>query len=144
MRRRMERRARINGITIYDDFAHHPSAIATTLAGLRAHAGKQRIVAVLEPRSNTMRMGAHRQELGPSLSVADEVILFRTPDLEWDLLETTRALGQCAKVYDDIVELVGYLAQTARSGDHIVVMSNGSFGNIHTRLEQAIGNRRNE
>ncbi len=142
VRRRMEIRARVDGITIYDDFAHHPTAIAATLAGLRARAGRERIVALLEPRSNTMRMGVHRKDLAPSLRAADEVILFRAPGLEWDPQETVQELGPCAKVYDDIVELVEYLAQTAHSGDHIVVMSNGSFGEIHGRLEQAIGRRR--
>ncbi len=144
VRRRMERRTCIAGITIYDDFAHHPTAIATTLAGLRARVGEQRILVLLEPRSNTMRMGVHRQELAPALSQADMVMLLRTPDLEWDPAETIRTLGPCAKVHDDIVELVEHVTRIARSGDHIVVMSNGSFGDIHTRLEHAIGNRSDE
>ncbi len=138
VKRRMEKRACINGITIYDDFAHHPTAIATTLAGLRARAGKQRIIAVLEPRSNTMRMGVHKETLAPALALADHILLFQPADLEWDLTEITQALGPYAKVYTNIIELVESIARTARAGDQVLVMSNGAFGDIHTRLQQAL------
>ncbi len=139
VKRRMERRACINGITIYDDFAHHPTAIATTLAGLRAHAGNQRIIALLEPRSNTMRMGVHKNELAPALAPADHVMLFQPEGLEWELSEITRTLGACAKVYTNIAELVNSVANLARPSDQIVVMSNGAFSDIHTRLQHALG-----
>ncbi len=141
VRRRMEKRTCVNGITIYDDFAHHPTAIATTLAGLRAHTDKQRILAVLEPRSNTMRMGIHRETLAPALASADHVFLFQPAELEWDLTEVARILGPCARVYTDITELVASIARTAQTGDQVLVMSNGAFDNIHARLEQALRGR---
>ena len=139
VKRRMEKRACIDGITIYDDFAHHPTAIATTLAGLRAHAAGQRIIALLEPRSNTMRMGIHKDELAPALTQADQVLLFQPAGLEWKLDEITQTLGGCAKVYTNIDKLVASVVELARPGDQIVVMSNGAFGDIHTRLQHALG-----
>ena len=83
----------VNGIAIYDDFAHHPTAIATTLAGLRHQVGAARIIALLEPRSNTMRMGVHREQLAPSLAEADAVFLYHPPDLQWDLRAVAAAVG---------------------------------------------------
>ena len=138
VKRRMERRACIDGITIYDDFAHHPTAIATTLEGLRARVGNQRIIALLELRSNTMRLGTHKDKLAPALALADQVLLLQPPDLEWDLREVGNALGSCAKVYTNIIDLVAAVAGLARTGDHVLVMSNGAFGNIHMHLENAL------
>ncbi len=139
IKRRMEKRACINSITIYDDFAHHPTAIATTLAGLRAHAGEQRIIALLEPRSNTMRMGVHKDELAPALTLADHIFLFQPAGLEWELNEITQKLGACAKVYTNIDTLVTSVVELARPGDRIVVMSNGAFDDVHGKLQHALG-----
>jgi UDP-N-acetylmuramate: L-alanyl-gamma-D-glutamyl-meso-diaminopimelate ligase len=138
VKRRMEQCARINDITIYDDFAHHPTAIATTLAGLRHRVGKARIIALLEPRSNTMRMGVHREQLAPSLAEADAVFLYNPPDLHWDVNEVAQAVGAKARAIGDIVDLVQAVAALARPGDHVLIMSNGAFGGIHDKLTEAL------
>jgi len=138
VKRRMEQLARVNDITIYDDFAHHPTAIATTVAGLRRRVGRARILALLEPRSNTMRLGVHRDELGPSLADADLVFLYQPPDLRWDLAAVARNLGNKARVSTDISELVRTVAALARPGDHVLIMSNGAFGGIHEKLTEAL------
>jgi UDP-N-acetylmuramate: L-alanyl-gamma-D-glutamyl-meso-diaminopimelate ligase len=132
VKRRMEVRGEVNGITVYDDFAHHPTAIATTLAGLRKQVGEARIIALLEPRSNTMRMGVHKQQLAASVSEADAVYFFQPPDLNWDLKAVADQAG--AQVFDDIDALVAAVCGQAQSGDHILVMSNGAFGGIHQKL----------
>ncbi len=135
VKRRLEVIARIDGITLYDDFAHHPTAIATTLAGLRRQGGG-RIVAVLEPRSNTMRMGVHRERLAEALIDADRVFLYRPADLSWDL---EAVAARCAgEVLDDIPALVARLADVLRPGDRVVIMSNGGFGGLHARLPAAL------
>jgi UDP-N-acetylmuramate: L-alanyl-gamma-D-glutamyl-meso-diaminopimelate ligase len=134
VKRRMELRGLINGIHVYDDFAHHPTAIRTTLEGLRAMAGSQRIFVVLEPRSNTMRMGIHRDSLAGALTVADQVLLFQPPDLAWDLHEVSRALGDSARCFESVDTIVDTLATELKSGDHVVIMSNGAFGGIHEKL----------
>ncbi|MBI5612277.1 MAG: UDP-N-acetylmuramate:L-alanyl-gamma-D-glutamyl-meso-diaminopimelate ligase [Gammaproteobacteria bacterium] len=124
-----------DGIKIYDDFAHHPSAIQATLAALRARVGGARIVAVLEPRSNTMRLGVHRATLAPALAAADRVVLFRPPDLGWDLGEVVTALGpDKARSFDSIDALVDGLAAELRANDQVLIMSNGGFGGLHGRL----------
>ncbi len=124
-----------DGIRIYDDFAHHPSAIQATLAALRARVGSQRIVAVLEPRSNTMRLGVHRDTLAPALAAADRVVLFRPPDLGWDLGRVAAALGpDKARAFDSIDAMVDALAAELRAGDQVLIMSNGGFGGLHARL----------
>ncbi len=133
VKRRMEVRGSVNGITVYDDFAHHPTAIATTLAGLRRRVGTARIIAVLEPRSNTMRMGVHRDTLMPALQEADAVYLFKPPELAWDLAASARE-SAATRVLGEIEAIVNEVAAIARQGDHIVVMSNGGFGGIHARL----------
>ncbi|HLD13596.1 MAG TPA: UDP-N-acetylmuramate:L-alanyl-gamma-D-glutamyl-meso-diaminopimelate ligase [Burkholderiales bacterium] len=134
VKRRLEVRGTVNGVTVYDDFAHHPTAIAATLAALRARVGKARILAVLEPRSNTMKLGVHRDTLGPSLTAADRVYLYRPPDLGWDLSCVTQQLNARAQTHDTVEGLVRALAAEARAGDHVLVMSNGGFENIHPRL----------
>jgi len=134
IRRRMELSGEVNEIRIYDDFAHHPTAIELTLKGLRKQVGNERILAVLEPRSNTMRMGAHRDQLAPSLRVADQVFLFQPPDAQWALEEITDNMGVHAHCYTDMDELILAIRDQARSRDHILIMSNGGFGNIHQRL----------
>ena len=124
-----------SGVTVYDDFAHHPSAIRTTLEALRARVGQKRIVAVLEPRSNTMRLGVHRDTLAPALQAADRVWLFRPPDLGWDLGQVVTALGPGkGRTVDSVDALVDGLTAELKAGDQVLIMSNGGFGGLHTRL----------
>jgi UDP-N-acetylmuramate: L-alanyl-gamma-D-glutamyl-meso-diaminopimelate ligase len=137
VKRRLEVRAEINGITLYDDFAHHPTAIATTLEGLRARVGAARIIAVLEPRSNTMRMGVHADLLADSLRAADRAIIYQAPDLGWDAESATRN-GANIGVCRSLESIVDMLLKDCRSGDHIVFMSNGGFGGIHQTTEDAL------
>jgi UDP-N-acetylmuramate: L-alanyl-gamma-D-glutamyl-meso-diaminopimelate ligase len=134
VKRRLELRAVINGISVYDDFAHHPTAIRSTLEALRAHVGKQRIIAVLEPRSNTMRMGAHSETLAGSLLPADQVVIFQPEEVKWDLASICQALGPKARLLDSIDEIVNALLGELQNGDHVVFMSNGGFGGIHAKL----------
>ncbi len=138
VKRRMEVRAVVRGITLYDDFAHHPTAIATTLEGLRRRVGEARIIAVLEPRSNTMRMGVHRHTLAPALSLADSVIFYQPKNLSWDLSTVTATLGSRAQVFDSTHAIANYLANSARAGDHVVIMSNGGFDGLHEKLMGAL------
>jgi UDP-N-acetylmuramate: L-alanyl-gamma-D-glutamyl-meso-diaminopimelate ligase len=141
VRRRMELRGTAAGVHVYDDFAHHPTAIATTLDGLRRRVGKQRIVAVLEPRSNTMRMGVHADTLGAALAGADEIWLHAPRDLGWDAAATVASLGARAHVTSDFDVLLRELAAGAKSGDHVLIMSNGGFGGLHGKLLQALAAR---
>jgi UDP-N-acetylmuramate: L-alanyl-gamma-D-glutamyl-meso-diaminopimelate ligase len=136
--RRMQVRGEVNGIRVYDDFAHHPTAIATTIDGLRRRVGRSRIVAVLEPRSNTMKMGVHRNTLAPSLSGADEVWLFTPPDLGWDASPIIAALGSRGHSSHDVDSLAGELVKATRPGDHVLIMSNGGFGGLHGKLLAAL------
>ena len=133
VKRRMEVRGIVKGITVYDDFAHHPTAIATTVAGLRAKVGDAKIIAVLEPRSNTMKLGVMKEALPASLVEADQVFCYGA-NLGWDAREALAPIKGKAEVYDDLAQLVEALAQEAKSGDHILVMSNGGFGGIHSKL----------
>ncbi len=137
VKRRMEVRGTINGITVYDDFAHHPTAIATTVEGLRRKVGSARILAVLEPRSNTMKLGVMKNALPGSLKNADVVFCYGA-NLGWDARESLAPLGDKAIVKDDLNELVAAIAAVAQSGDHVLVMSNGSFGGIHEKLLQRL------
>ncbi len=137
VKRRLELKADINGVRVYDDFAHHPTAIASTLDGLRGRVGEQRIIALLEPRSNTMRMGVHKDALAHSLTGADQVILYQPADLSWDLGDTVKSLKD-AKIYNSIDHIVETVRQAAKNGDHILIMSNGAFGGIHTKLVDAL------
>ena len=137
VKRRMEVRGTINGITVYDDFAHHPTAIATTVEGLRRKVGSARILAVLEPRSNTMKLGVMKNALPGSLKNADMVFCYGA-NLGWDARESLAPLGDKAIVKDDLNELVAAIAAVAQSGDHVLVMSNGSFGGIQEKLLQRL------
>ncbi len=137
VKRRMEVRGSVNGITVYDDFAHHPTAIATTVGGLRRKAGGARILAVLEPRSNTMKLGVMKEALPESLKEADRVFCYGA-NLGWDASEALSPLGDKALVHDDLAHLVNAIAAAARPGDHILVMSNGGFGGIHEKLLAAL------
>jgi UDP-N-acetylmuramate: L-alanyl-gamma-D-glutamyl-meso-diaminopimelate ligase len=142
VRRRMELTGTAAGISIYDDFAHHPTAIATTIEGLRRRIGKARLVAVLEARSNTMRMGVHKDTLAPSLGGADAVYLFAPPDLGWDAGAVARAIGSTAATEPTIDGLLARLLAQLRAGDHVLIMSNGGFGGLHKRLLEALQARR--
>jgi UDP-N-acetylmuramate: L-alanyl-gamma-D-glutamyl-meso-diaminopimelate ligase len=137
--RRMQLAGEVRGVRVYDDFAHHPTAIATTVDGLRRRVGKARIVAVLEPRSHTMRMGVHRDTLAPALAGADEVWLYAPADLGWDVGAVAQALGQRARVRRDIDALATDLSRATRAGDHVLIMSNGGFGGLHGKLLAALG-----
>ena len=134
VKRRMELRGEAGGVRVYDDFAHHPTAIATTLDGLRRRVGQARILAVLEPRSNTMKMGVHRETLGPSLAGADEAWVYAPPDLGWDAGVVVVPLGAHGHVARDIDSLLAALTAQARPGDHILIMSNGGFDGLHDKL----------
>ena len=138
VKRRMELRGEIRGIAVYDDFAHHPTAITRTLDGLRRKVGDKRIVAVLEPRSATMKMGVHRETLGPSLAAADAVWMFAPPDLGWDAGAVVTSLGAKARVATSLDELLQGLIGSARQGDQILIMSNGGFGGLHGKLLEAL------
>jgi UDP-N-acetylmuramate: L-alanyl-gamma-D-glutamyl-meso-diaminopimelate ligase len=133
VKRRMELRGIIKGIEVYDDFAHHPTAIATTIAGLRSKIGKERILAVLEPRSNTMKLGAIKDALPGSLREADLTFCYAN-NLGWDAKATLIPLGEKASIHDNLDLMVECIAQQARQGDHILVMSNGGFGGVHEKL----------
>ncbi|MFQ5642473.1 MAG: UDP-N-acetylmuramate:L-alanyl-gamma-D-glutamyl-meso-diaminopimelate ligase [Thiogranum sp.] len=140
VRRRLEVRGEVNGVIVYDDFAHHPTAIATTLAGLRKNVDRGRLLVILEPRSNTMRLGVHRNRLAASLADADAVWLYQPDDLSWDLREATTGLTSPLVIADTIDALVGSVMEQVQSGDRLVVMSNGGFGGIHEKLlEQLAG-----
>ncbi len=137
VKRRMEVKGVAGGVTVYDDFAHHPTAIATTLAGLRAKVGAARILAVLEPRSNTMKLGTMKAELPGSLADADQVFCYGA-NLGWDAAEALAPLGAQAQTFDQLDALVAAVRQAARTGDHVLVMSNGGFGGVHGKLLAAL------
>ncbi|VAW78666.1 UDP-N-acetylmuramate:L-alanyl-gamma-D-glutamyl-meso-diaminopimelate ligase [hydrothermal vent metagenome] len=138
VKRRLEVRGEVAGVTVYDDFAHHPTAITTTLQGLREHA-EGRLLVVFEPRSNTMRMGIHRDSLAQSLSDADAVWLFEPEDLGWDIAEVSVHIKAPVEVAGKVDALVESVVAAAQAGDRLVVMSNGSFGGIHEKLLAALG-----
>ena len=137
VKRRMEVRGTVNGITVYDDFAHHPTAIATTVEGLRGRVDDARILAVLEPRSNTMKRGVMKDRLAESLAAADQVFCY-SAGLDWDARTAFAPLGERVAIHDDLGRLVAAIAQSARAGDHILIMSNGGFGGIHDKLLAAL------
>jgi UDP-N-acetylmuramate: L-alanyl-gamma-D-glutamyl-meso-diaminopimelate ligase len=133
VRRRMQVRGEARGVTVYDDFAHHPTAIRTTLEGLRQRVGKARILAVLDPRSNTMKRGVMKDALPPSFAQADRVYIY-TAGIGWDARSLFALLGARARCEQDLDALVDALAVEARAGDHVLIMSNGGFGGIHGKL----------
>ena len=138
VKRRMELRGTVNGIDVYDDFAHHPTAIRTTLDGLRRKIGPEaRILAVFEPRSNTMKLGTMKSQLPWSLESAD-LAFCHTAGLDWDAAEALQPMGEHAKVADNIDTLIQQVTAAARPGDTIVCMSNGGFGGIHAKLLEAL------
>ena len=137
VKRRMEVIAQIKGVTIYDDFAHHPTAIKMTLEGLRKHVGSEKIIAVLEPRSNTMRMGVHRKALADSLAQADRVIIYQPEDLGWDLSEL-KDYADNIQLCSSIDAIMSELAQEVQPNSHFLMMSNGGFGGIYQRLQNEL------
>jgi UDP-N-acetylmuramate: L-alanyl-gamma-D-glutamyl-meso-diaminopimelate ligase len=137
VKRRMEMRGKVNNVTVYDDFAHHPTAIQTTLAGLRSKVGPARILAVLEPRSNTMKMGVMKDALPGSLADAQAVFCY-TKDLGWDAAAVLKPLDAKARSFDDLDALVKAVVAEAKPGDHVLVMSNGGFGGVHGKLLEAL------
>jgi UDP-N-acetylmuramate: L-alanyl-gamma-D-glutamyl-meso-diaminopimelate ligase len=138
VKRRMEIRGTVGGVTVYDDFAHHPTAIETTLLGLRARLPDARIITVLEPRSNTMKLGVHRDELAPALAAADSAWFLNVPGLDWDLSAALAPLGGRARLESSVEGLVEGIAAQARPGDQVLVMSNGGFGGLHEKLLAAL------
>jgi UDP-N-acetylmuramate: L-alanyl-gamma-D-glutamyl-meso-diaminopimelate ligase len=140
VKRRMELAGVAGGVTVYDDFAHHPTAIRTTLEGLRRKVGGARILAVVEPRSNTMKLGLMKDELAPSLAAADAVFCY-TAGLGWDAAAALAPLGPRARPLGDLDALVAAIVRESRPGDQVVVMSNGGFGGIHAKLLAALGAR---
>ncbi|PCH65882.1 MAG: UDP-N-acetylmuramate:L-alanyl-gamma-D-glutamyl-meso-diaminopimelate ligase [Gammaproteobacteria bacterium] len=138
IKRRMELRGEVRGIRVYDDFAHHPTAIATTVKGLRANIGDRKLIAVLEPRSNTMKMGVHQQTLADSLQAADRVLLFEDQGLQWSLAKVQQQLGDKATVENSVDAIIELVCKEAQAGDEVLIMSNGGFGDIHQRLLLAL------
>ena len=137
VKRRMEVIANINGVTIYDDFAHHPTAIQTTLDGLRKQVGQERIIAIVEPRSNTMRLGVHTKTLAESLGNADMAIIYQPEAMGWDLGELKKYAGNI-EICSSLDDIINKLKFEARYGGHFVLMSNGSFGGIYQRLQDEL------
>ena len=141
VKRRMEVRGIVNGITVYDDFAHHPTAIASTLEGLRARVNGERILAVIEPRSNTMKLGVMKDRLAASLAYADHVYCY-SAGIQWDAAAVLAPLGEKAEVFGDLQALIQAIARGTRRDDHVLVMSNGSFGGIHDKLLARLTDKR--
>lgn len=137
VKRRLEIRGVVKGITVYDDFAHHPTAIAVTLKALRQRVGQQPITAVVELRSNSMRMGAYQYTLAEAFVEADQVVLQRPIHLDWSLETATRTLSNL-HIFAEIDEIIAFLVKKVSAGAHILIMSNGAFGNIHARLLAAL------
>jgi UDP-N-acetylmuramate: L-alanyl-gamma-D-glutamyl-meso-diaminopimelate ligase len=125
-------------VLVYDDFAHHPTAISNTLDGVRRRQVNGRVIAVLEPRSNTMKLGAHKAALADSLRGADRIFIYQSPEVRWDVSEAMQPLGAAAVVQTDLGRLTDALIAEARPGDQLVLMSNGSFGGLHERLLEAL------
>ncbi|MBC8944821.1 UDP-N-acetylmuramate:L-alanyl-gamma-D-glutamyl-meso-diaminopimelate ligase [Xenorhabdus indica] len=141
-RRRLELLGKVNDISIYDDFAHHPTAILATLEALRSKAGSMaRIFAVLEPRSNTMKLGISKNDIAPSLGRADEVFLFQPGNIQWQVAEIVEQCVQPARWSADIDTLVRMIVEAVQPGDHILIMSNGGFGGIHEKLLAALNKK---
>ncbi|MDX1562129.1 MAG: UDP-N-acetylmuramate:L-alanyl-gamma-D-glutamyl-meso-diaminopimelate ligase [Gammaproteobacteria bacterium] len=143
VKRRLEKRGVFHGVAIYEDFAHHPTAITQTLAALRAQQGDKRIVAIVEPRSNTMRMGVHGEALGEAFADADLVYLLSREDLGWDPAKVLGSMGQKLRVESAVDTIVDRVLGDARSGDQIVMMSNGNFGGLPRLLQQAFKSAEN-
>jgi UDP-N-acetylmuramate: L-alanyl-gamma-D-glutamyl-meso-diaminopimelate ligase len=138
VKRRMEVKGQVNNVTVYDDFAHHPTAIETTIAGLRAKIGQKRLIAIVDIRSNTMCMGTHQHEMAKSLAEADKVLVFQSPKVSWNIKQTLAQLGDNLTVAQDTQDILDAVLHLVQPNDHILIMSNGGFDNIHQRLLQAL------
>ena len=134
VKRRMELKGCQNGVKVYDDFAHHPTAIETTIKGLRAQVQQERIIAILEPRSNTMKMGIHKESLIASLQEADEIVLFQPDNITWSLQDYAKSSGKPLTIFSDLNQMVAHITGMAKPHDHLLIMSNGGFGGIHAKL----------
>jgi UDP-N-acetylmuramate: L-alanyl-gamma-D-glutamyl-meso-diaminopimelate ligase len=134
VKRRMECLADIHSIKVYDDFAHHPTAIKTTLAGLRAKVGDEKIIAIIEPRSNTMRMGVHKNLLNQSCTDADDVLWYQPPNTNWAMDDVVNNSPVPAKLFNNLNELINSAIALSETNTHIVIMSNGGFGGVHQLL----------
>jgi UDP-N-acetylmuramate: L-alanyl-gamma-D-glutamyl-meso-diaminopimelate ligase len=134
VKRRLECLAEVNKITVYDDFAHHPTAIRATLKALRQKVKSQRIIAIMEPRSNTMKQGVHKETLADAFVDADLIYLYAADNLGWDISKSITSLGEKAKVMHSICDIVSAVAGLAEEGDHILIMSNGNFSGLHKKL----------
>ena len=141
IKRRMELCGEVQGVRVYDDFAHHPTAIATTINGLKANIGERKLIAILEPRSNTMQMGIHQQTLADSLRAADRIVLFDGGNLALSLAKIAEQLGNKATVETTIDDIIKRVSSEAKQGDEILIMSNGGFGSIHQKLLTTLANR---
>ncbi|CAA6812005.1 MAG: UDP-N-acetylmuramate:L-alanyl-gamma-D-glutamyl-meso-diaminopimelate ligase (EC [uncultured Thiotrichaceae bacterium] len=139
VKRRMQLRGEVDGVKVYDDFAHHPTAITTTLQGLRKNVADRKITAILEPRSNTMRLGSHKENLPASLMLADEVLMYQPADVDWDMQSVIDAIGDKAQLFHDVDAIIQHVVKDD-SADSVLIMSNGGFGGIHDRLLDALGN----
>jgi UDP-N-acetylmuramate: L-alanyl-gamma-D-glutamyl-meso-diaminopimelate ligase len=128
----------VNEITVYDDFAHHPTAIEETLTAMKEVQGKGKVFAVLEPRSNTMRMGVHKEKLSNSLQQADEICLYQPEGLDWNLGDLVSQSKKPVIIFSSTDKIIEHLVSEATSGDHILIMSNGGFEAIHQRLLDAL------
>jgi len=138
VKRRMEKVADVRGVTIYDDFAHHPTAIATTLDGLRKKVGDAPIIAIIEPRSNSMKLGAHRDGLPESVTQADQVVWYAPANLGWDLAATAALCSVPSVVCDSLDAIIEHVKGLVQPGTHVVIMSNGGFGGLHGKLAEAL------
>jgi UDP-N-acetylmuramate: L-alanyl-gamma-D-glutamyl-meso-diaminopimelate ligase len=138
VKRRMELKGVVNDIYVYDDFAHHPSAIATTINGLRNKIGDADLIGVIEPRSNTMKLGHHKHELGQACVEADQIFLSRPDNLSWNLDEILNDFSVPVTAFNNVADIVAQLIETAKPGSHILIMSNGAFDNIHDKLLTAL------
>jgi UDP-N-acetylmuramate: L-alanyl-gamma-D-glutamyl-meso-diaminopimelate ligase len=138
VKRRMEIIGTVRNITVYDDFAHHPTAIETTLGGLRQHVGKKRILAVVEPGSYTMRNGIHKDALAPSLKEADHIFFARPKNTTWSIDDVAATCTSPAIVCDTSADLIASITREAHAGDHILIMSNTGFEGLHQKLLEAL------
>jgi UDP-N-acetylmuramate: L-alanyl-gamma-D-glutamyl-meso-diaminopimelate ligase len=141
IKRRMELLGTIHGVEVYDDFAHHPTAIDTTLDGARKKIGKRKLWAIIEPRSNTMRMGSHKEHLAHSARLADEVIWYQPEGLDWDLSPVIDAAPNKATLSQNLQHIIDRIVNEAQSGDAVVIMSNGGFGGLHQKLIHALNSK---
>jgi len=141
VKRRMEQLGEVAGVTLYDDFAHHPTAIETTLDGLRKRVGKARIFAIIEPRSNTMRLGVYKDKLAPVCADADQVLWYQPAGVDWDLQSVAEASPVPAEVFQSTDAIIEKICAESAAGDHVVIMSNGGFEGVHQRLLAALEHR---